>query len=84
MNAASPDSVVFEKGTREVRCKNGIVTVIAPRDITLGEIHNGLERMVRNAAEKSATARCASGQADSHAPGKGNAPLVGWSPQGRA
>lgn len=52
VGAATPDSVVFEKGMREVRCKNGIVTVIAPRDITLGEIRNGLERMVRNAAEK--------------------------------
>lgn len=59
MNAAPPDSVVFEKGTREVRCKNGIVTVIAPRDITLGEIQNGLERMVRNAAEKRTAPQCA-------------------------
>lgn len=59
MGAAPPDSVVFEKGTREIRCKNGIVTVIAPRDITLGEIQNGLERMVKDAAEKRTTAQCA-------------------------
>lgn len=61
MSAAMPDSVVFAEGTREVRCKNGIVTVVAPRDITLGEIHAGLERMVRDAAKRRTKAQHATG-----------------------
>lgn len=58
MGEAKPDSVVFEKGQHEVRCKNGIVTVIAPRNITLDEIQQGLERMVKDAAEKRTAEVC--------------------------
>lgn len=61
MDAAPPDSVVFPKGEHEIRCKNGFVTVIVPKDITLGEVKPGLERMVRDAAEKRTEAQCAAG-----------------------
>lgn len=52
MKPEKPDPVVFRKGTRTIRHKYGVVTVVAPRDITLGEIRPGLERMMRDARSK--------------------------------